>query len=261
MVIDVHCFLPPQPASPIPASDVENYCQITGVDVFLVANPAAAAVGNGEPDETAANAACLAVCSGHERLVPLYWACPGRPDSHVQAFAGALQTEPFAGAVFAPFTPGGDPQAACAALEGHLAVLSRLRRPAVFILGDEGPGALDGVLSLARRYDGAPIVLCGLCHGGRQRVWVAALDELTRAARRSDAQIFIDTSFTRPEDVVNAARTYGASRLIHGTGATLFDGAAAQRSRIDLAQLRRSLGTDVFGEIYAGHAQRLLAVE
>jgi len=259
MVIDAHAYLDSSASAASAAEAMHAYVQACGVDALLVANRPTLADGTARPDwdETEANLTCLTVCRACRNLFPLYWARPGRFDSHAYAFAGALSSEPFAGAILDPAHGEADPEQAVNLLSPYLGVLASLRLPAVLrtSVGREIP--IETVVTLARRYPNVGLVVTA---AGRGRGWTNTIDEIQRFMGRGDARLSVDVAQARPDDIVRATGELGAERLLFGTAGTLLDMPHAARCRELLEDLRRRLSPQKFALVAGGNAAQLFGL-
>ena len=104
MIIDVHGHVGGLDARVFSLDQMARYLDACAVERVLVSSLDAVShhPGARNLEETAANTSCLDACRQDGRLVPLYWVRLGHVDSNVHAFAGAIDIEPFAGAVSFP---------------------------------------------------------------------------------------------------------------------------------------------------------------
>lgn len=252
MLVDVHGHLSPS----APPARLTTYAGLCGLDFVLVSNRAAAALPPGAPDldEAAANSACLQACRLHGRLVPLYWLRPGRPDSSLPAVAGALTTEPFVGAVFAP-ADGGYDLADHKLLAPYVDVLARTARPGLICIGAGEATAPVKAYDLARRFPRVPLVLCGCSAPESRRA--EALDVVRRAAHRGDADLYLDTSHATGDAIRSAIYAAGAARLLFGSNALCYDDTHVPRHIAVLDELRKTLLPEEFRQVAGANAAAL----
>lgn len=240
----------------MPAGEqVCRYAGAAGIDLVLVSNRDAAAWPRqaANVDEVDANLACLRVCRAAPRLAPLYWVRPGRLDSNIHAFAGALATEPFAGVVFAPAE--GDFDAADPRLEPYLAVLAAVNRPAVFCVQADERALPAKVCHQAGRHAEVPMVLCLCGSGASERA--ATLDVACQARRRGSANLYLDTSHADAAEAHAAVRALGSDRVLFGSDALCGgDGHAARQTAL-LDALRKCLSATEFQQVAGASAARL----
>jgi len=251
MLIDVHAHF----GRDAPAARLTTYAGLSNVDFVLVSNRDGAVEPPGAPDldETETNLACLDACRQQARLVPLYWLRPGRLDSNVYTFAGALATEPFAGAVLSPSAAAFDADASL--LDEYLDVLAQLERPALFCIGNEARSAPARVLAVARRHPGLPIVLCACGVGDARRREM--LDVARQARRAGDANLYVDTSHATQAEVRQAVEALGSDRVLYGTNAIAFGDTHVPRHIALLDELRQALAPADYQQVTANNALRL----
>lgn len=235
MVVDVHAHFD----DATPPARITRYAGVCNVDLVLVSNRDAASRPDGarDYDEAAANGACLAACKEHARLVPLYWVRPGRKDSNVHAFAGALAGEAFVGVVFAPADNGFD--IADSMLDPYFEVLAKAGRPALVCVSGDERSAPARVHTLGARHPQVPIVLGGCGAAPERRA--EALDAVQRAAQRKDANLYLDTSHATVDTIRSAIGAVGAERVLFGTNALSYEDAHVPRHIALLEELRRTL--------------------
>lgn len=216
MAIDVHAHLGALGRRQAAVSDLLQHARRCGIDRVLVSNldAGSAPPPAGDLCETEANLATLRECARQPLLAPLYWARPGRVDSHVLAFAGALASEAFAGALFAPSANEFD--ADDELLDPYIAMLARLRLAAVFVATRDERAAPVRVYNLARRHPHVAFVICDAAADTQIR---EALDVATRAAERNDARLYLDTSHASWEELSAMLRAVGPERVLFGSDA------------------------------------------
>ncbi len=251
MIIDCHAYLDQRAGRRALPASISAFAQACGVDCFLVSNLEAApsSLGGGDLDETSANVACLAASTPTPALAPLYVARPGSPGSHISAFTGALDSEPFRGVVFfsvpAPDSPAIDP---------YLVALRKRSLPALFPIQAGGSFTVAKVAALARRFAGVPVVMLG---AGREREWPKAVEEVRRTRQRDDVALYLDTACARADEVATTVSELGPERLLFGSGATVLYREHAQPCRRELDLLRARLSADAFQKVTCDNAQQL----
>lgn len=255
MLIDVHGHIgSAKPAAATPAR-VSTYAGLCGLKYVLVSNRDGAAepAGARNQDETDTNIACLQACQSQKYLVPLYWARPGLIDSNVNAFAGAMKSEPFAGAVFAPSAVRCD--AGSEVLGRYLAALDVVGRPAFVCYSDDERDAPAKIYAQAQRLPQLTIVLCGCRAGEQQRA--AALAAAREAFHHRNATLYVDTSHATAAEIRLAIETLGAERVLYGTNAVAYGDSHVPRHIALLDELRRLLSPADFGLVTGGNALRM----
>ncbi len=255
MRIDVHGHFGHKTAGAAPPGRVATYAGVAGFDSVLVSNRDAASesAGAANLDEADANAACLAACRGHDRLLPLYWVRPGRADSHVPTMVGALTTEPFVGLVFSPGDNGYDVRDPL--LDEYLGMAARIGRPVLFCVGGDERSAPKGVYERGRQHPTLPIVLCACGAPKAQRA--AMLEVVRHAWQRSDARLYLDTSHANREEICAAVRTVGAEHVLFGSNAVSYGEAHLPRHLALLEELREALVPEEYEQVVGGSASRL----
>ena len=258
MLVDIHGHIGFTAPSAAPPARLAVYAGACDVDYVLVSNRDAgeAVPGVSGQDEYDANVACLKACAGHPRLRPLYWVRPGRADSNVHAVVGALQTEPFVGVVFSPGDMGFD--ASGAILDPYLSALAGTACPVLFCTGGDEGASPTNIYETARRHPQVPIVLCrcGLATAHR----ASALDVVSQAVSRHNANLYLDTSHASVEEICMAVRVVGAERVLFGTDAPSYADAHIPRHIALLSELRQALDTDVQRRLFGGNAAQLFGL-
>lgn len=256
MLIDVHAHIGAVADRSYDAEILRQYATTCRVDVVLVSCADRTTAGEAL-DEADANAACLKACEANPRFAPLYWVRPGRFDSHPQAFAGALGSAPFVGAVFCPALHGYELDDE-ARLDPYMTALSRVRRPAVIALSGSGPVHGAHVYAFARKWSKTPLVLCGaLGCAGRDDL----LDTIRHASKRGDAAIYVDTAHADADEIARATAALGARRVLFGTDACGGGMAQIAQTQRLLRQLRETLPADAYARVTAENARELFGVE
>lgn len=253
MRIDVHAHIGQLPQRPaVSAEDLHAYVEFCGLERLAISNLDAAA-NHGDQDEADANYAVLQLCQADKRLVPLYWVRPGRSDSHPYAMAGAIETDGFAGAVFAPALNGFSPEDRL--LEPYLNALEKLGRPAFFLTAKEDPARPHAVYVAARRHPTIPFIMC---NASTDTHWHEALELMRRVRQQQDAQLYVTTSQASADDVRATITAIGAEHLLLGTDALRFGPQHGARVMRLLSGLEQTISPDAFERITFGNARRAL---
>lgn len=252
MIIDVHGHVGWLGKREGKTAHFKMYLDACGVERLMVSNlSAAGSFGGGNVEETPANVECLTLCREDSRLVPLYWVRVGHADSHLHAFAGALEVEPFAGAVFAPTYNGfaaGDTR-----LDPYMAVLGKLKKPAVFLTAPQENGKPAEVYELAKRHPSVSFVLCG---AGGEDQWSEAVDVVRRAHERTSARLYLCTGRAEVDDIISTAGALGTERMLFGSDATYLGQRHGEHFRTMLGALREALSAEDYAAIVGGNALR-----
>lgn len=255
MIIDIHGHIDRLADRQLDADEVEAYAHASGVGLIMVSNRDAGSkdAGGSDLDETEANAACLAACENCPVLKPLYWVRPGKFDSNAHAFAGALSSAPFLGAVFSPLQNEFDARSQ-ELLSPYLTTLGNLGLPALFCVHADERASIGGVISLARRHSNVPFVLYDAAH---ERNWSKVADDIHKSMRRSDARLYLDTAGAGVAQVREAIQILGSQQILFGSGGTILDDADTRAGRTLLDKLRAELSPTDFEWITTGNARRL----
>jgi predicted TIM-barrel fold metal-dependent hydrolase len=254
----VHAHLGPFPQYDSTRERLSAYLDSTGIERALISNRAASgpAGGGSDMDETEANQACLDACAADPRLTPLYWARPGRAESLILAFRGALRAAPFAGAVFSPALNGFAADARV--VDPYLQALAEVRQPALFHVGEDETSSPERIVQLARRHAALPIVIYGAAKSG-QRIRILSLLRQARAARES--QLYFDTAQCSAAEIAQAVRSLGSGQVLFGTDALCRGDAHAGHVAEVLRELREKLTPEEFLAVTAENARRLFRLD
>jgi predicted TIM-barrel fold metal-dependent hydrolase len=254
MLIDVHGHIGALGGRVFSIEWMRSYVELCGVQRVLVSNLDGAAVGDRprDVDELDANVACLEVCRAHSFLAPVYWVRPGRLDSNIHAFAGALESEPFVGAFFSP--PFNRFEADDTRLDPYLAALAKLGKPALVQVGVDDATRPERIHALGRRHPRTSIVLCNVAGNVH---WKEALDVTARAKARDEARLLLETADATAADVVEAVQAAGADRVVYGSDATRLSERHGPRCREVLASLREALPPEERARVLGGTAGEL----
>jgi predicted TIM-barrel fold metal-dependent hydrolase len=254
MVIDVHGHLGrlrQRESSPPLLNRYLDHCRI---DRLLVSNLDAASSGDGAVnlDEADANLACLTACRQHKRWVPLYWVRPGKVDSNIHAFTGALSAEPFAGVVFSPVL--NDFSADAALLDPYLLMMARVGVPGLFHVAADDNARPVTVYRVAKRHPNLPLILYNAAEAG---LWAEALEIVRRATDRDDANLYLATGYASIGEVLVAVGGAGLERVLYGSDATCYGQEHASRCLKLLDGLRAALPEETAARIIGGNAATL----
>ena len=173
-----------------------------GVDLAVVSNISAI------EDPEKANDEMAVWARRYPRLVPLVWATPGssRPEKIleylVMGFRG-VKLHPTAGKY----------RADCPAVRPVLDVCREAQAPALFHCAADEFSAPVLLGRVAADYPEVPIILAHM------NMFGSAQDAITVA--ESFPNVYLDTSWARPERVVEAVQAVGADRVLWGTDAPL----------------------------------------
>lgn len=232
---------------------LNTFAESCAIDIILFANLDAAAEGNGA-EETQANLAALEVRRDFKRLVPMYWVRPGRFDSNIHAFAGAIDAEPFAAALFAPRL--GRFQADADILDPYLSVLARLHKPAVFRTDPDADARPACVYRVAQRHPGVPIVLCAASRDTHLR---EAVEYVERATQRRDARLYLATAHMNQDEVADAIGRIGEDHVLFASDAPQGPD-HDQATRDHLEAMRNALSTEQYAAYTGQNAERIFHI-
>lgn len=254
MLIDVHGHIGALGGRVYSHEWMRDYLKLCGVERVLVSNLDAASVGDRprDLDEFDANTACLAACREQPALAPVYWVRPGRFDSSLHAFAGAVESEPFFGAFFSP--PFNQYEADAPMLDPYLAVLTKLDRPALVQVGVDDATRPERVYRLAQRHPRLPIILCNVAGNVH---WHEALEVARQARTRESARLLIETSEASAENVREAVQALGANSVVYGSDATRLSERHAARARDLLQAIRQALAPEEHALVLGGVAREI----
>lgn len=239
-MIDVHSFFGRIGATTRTPAMVDAFAARLGVEgVFVSCLSGASVPGQcDDRDEIDVNVAVLRTCEEYPRLRPVYWVRPGRRDSVIRAFAGALATRPFVGAVFAPVL--NDFFADSARLDPYIEVLTARNLPAFFCTGRDDRATPERIYTLMRRHVGARVVLYdALSDVHRDDTMRVAV----RCAQRGDVRVWADTAGADATTILNAITRLGAEQVVFGSGAGAWTDGQSEASVIaSLTEWTHKLG-------------------
>lgn len=256
MIIDVHGHIGAFADRSIVSERLIEFVESGCVDRVLISNLDAASHGDGAQDihEADANLACLDLHRTQPKLLPVYWVRVGRFDSDVHAYAGALDSEPFLAALFAPHRNGfgtDDPE-----LTPYLAVLGDAKKPAIFLTDADEPARPTAVYTLAKRYPHIAFLLSGVSSGP---AWREALDCIERSVLRRDARLYLESSNASADEMVEAIQVVGDDHLLFGSDAVTTDQHTESCKRL-LSELREKTDRKVFQRVTSENACRLFGI-
>lgn len=173
-----------------------------GVDLAVVSNISAMEDPEGANDEMSAWA------RRYPRLIPLVWATPGitRPEKVLEYLGMG-----FRGVKLHP--TAGKYRADCSTVRPVLDVCRVTQAPALFHCAADEFSAPALLGQVAADYPEAPIILAHMNMFGSARDAIAVAEGFPN--------VYLDTSWARPERVVEAVRRVGADRVLWGTDAPL----------------------------------------
>jgi predicted TIM-barrel fold metal-dependent hydrolase len=231
-----------------------EYAAACDLDRLIFSNVAAAAAPDGaDESETAANMEALRVAAANPRLTPLYWVRPGRMDSHPQAVAGALETEAFAGLLLAPRLSNFALDEA--RLDRYVEAAARTRKAVFVLVTRDDRSRPMRAYALARRFPTVPFVLMP---GATDQVWQDAVEIVSRAVNKDDANLHVVTTHMTALDVRSAAERLGTDRVLFGTDALALGATHAEHARRFIAELRMVLPPEAFESVIGANAAGLL---
>jgi predicted TIM-barrel fold metal-dependent hydrolase len=258
MVVDVHGYFGLVTPGAVPPARINTYAGVSGAELVLVSNRDGASepTGAADLDEVEVNEACLGACEAHKHLVPVYWVRPGRFDSNLRAFAGAIETADFVGAMFFASAAGFD--AGDDAVTAYLSVLATMGRPALFSITDDDRCAPEKIYAQARRQPKLPVVLCNCRAGAARRRDV--LEVVHAAASHRDADLYTDTAHATGVEIRAMVQAVGTERVVWGTDALSHGDYHAPRHITLLEEVRKLLPPDDFRRITTANALRLFGL-
>jgi predicted TIM-barrel fold metal-dependent hydrolase len=254
VIIDVHGHIGRLAEREFSLTEMTQYLDSCAIGRALISNLDAASVplGASNLEETPANVACLRMCREDGRLVPLYWVRLGQIDSHVRAFAGALEIEPFVGAAFSPALNGF--AADDTRLDSYLSVLAKRKRVALFHTSRDELARPAAVYTLAKRHPRVPVVLCD---AGGDIHWGEAIDVVSRAWQREDARLYLCCGRATADELLAAVKALGAQRVVYGSEAPRLGPRHAEHYQALLDRLQESLVPEQFAQVTGRNAAEL----
>lgn len=237
MIIDVHAHIGRLENPEGETAGLAGYLSTSNIETVFISNLQAARVGNHarDLDETEANLATLRVAEPNPRVLALYWARPGCPDSHPQAVMGALSQSPFYGLVLAPKHcdyAADDPR-----VDPYIQIASRYRLPVLVLSSRDEQSRPRRIYQLARRF---PRQVFIILNSDADAHWREAVDCAQKSIAGNDSRLYLETAHIPPDEVTAALRVIRPDRLVFGSDANL---AAPETDTIAMIrQLDRALG-------------------
>lgn len=240
----------------VTADWLTHYQSACGLEQICVAHAGAATheAGGENLDEAVANSALVSLARDHSSWRPLYWLRPGRLDSNVHAFAGAVQSEAFVGVVLAPHLT--DFELDERLLSPYLAVAALRRLPVLVLVGRTETSRPSRVAALARRFPNAPFVLCSAGGGAS---WSEAVDCVQRIQQRQDARLGLDTAGASQAEVQQAVAAVGPHSVYFASEAASDAESHIARAALLIKEIRAALGPADADCVLGANAARLLA--
>lgn len=268
-VVDIHAHLGTFGSFDLRLETLLGYIERSRVRLALVSNlDGSSAQPTRQLGSSAANQVTLETVRRHPgRLRGLLWANP--------ADATAAELEPFVAA-----TIDGNPagERAFVGLKLHpdfdrfladdrrvdpfLALCRRHQLVAVFHAGPPGgPSAPERIAAAARRHPTVPVVLYHMgadgFDGGSGDGQKAAIAVVEKSLAAGDANLYLETSQTPVEWIVEAVRRVGEDRVLFGTDATYYGAAHFETYAPNVSRLRRELSPSALAAVMGGNARRL----
>jgi uncharacterized protein len=270
--VDIHAHLGSFGTFDLRLETLLGYIERSGVRLALVSNlDGSSAQPTRRLGSSAANQATLETVRLHPgRLRGLLWANP--------ADATAAELEPFMAA-----TIDGDPagERAFVGLKLHpdfdrfladdrrvdpfLELCRRHQLVAVFHAGPPGsPSAPERIAAAARRHPAVPVVLYHMgadgFDGGSGDGQKAAIAVVEKSLADGDANLYLETSQTPVEWIVEAVRRVGEDRVLFGTDATYYGADHFVTYAPVVNRLRRELPAPALAAVMGGNARRLFGL-
>lgn len=256
MIVDAYGLYSRRTDSPWNAGSLTAYREAVGCEWVLIGSLDAApsSAGGSSQDEFEANLAALNFCRTQPGFRPFYVACPGRPDAHAPAAAGALALEPFQGCLFAPGKMGGGLEPT--AYDPYFHFLTRNDLPAAFVL-DRLVATPERVLGLIKRNRELRAVLCP----GPTLRWTDVLEQVHHATAGSpEGRISLCTTTGRASEIALAVKQLGAAHVMLGTDAPVLGTEHATRVTTLLRELEASLSPGDFERVSHANADALFSL-
>lgn len=254
MIIDVHGHIGRMPDLQAELTAIDAYARGASIHRLLISNLRAASVGEHGANlhETDANVMVLDAAQRRPRFSAVYWARPGREDSHPQAVAGALETEPFAALLLSPKL--NDFAIDDARVDPYVMAAARVNRTVLVLCGRDERSRPRRAYDLARRFPRMPVVLLN-AHG--EANIQEALECAQQAARTCDADLYLTTAHTPAEEIIAAVQALGSARVLFGADALGLGPSGTHAIRALVERLQRELPADAARAVLGANAQRL----
>ena len=272
-VVDVHAHLGSFGIFDLRLETLFGYLDRSGVRLALVSNlDGSSAQPTGQLGPSAANQVTLETVRRHPgRLRGLLWANP--------TAATAAELEPFVAATIDGSSAG---ERAFVGVKLHpdfdrfladdrrvdpfLELCRRHRLVAVFHSGPPGTAsAPERIAATARRHPTVPVVLYHMgadgFDGGSGDGQKAAIAVVEKSLAGGQKNLYLETSQTPVEWIVEAVRRVGEDRVLFGTDATYYGAKHFETYAPVVNRLRHELSAPALAAVMGGNARRLFRLE
>jgi predicted TIM-barrel fold metal-dependent hydrolase len=258
MIIDVHGHIGRSANTQTELIAIDAYVRSCSIHSLLISNMRAAVTSDphADLDETDANMAVLEAIERRPRLSAVYWVRPGRPDSHPQAVAGALETEPFVAILLAPrLNEFGldDPK-----IDAYVMAAARVNRPVLVICGRDERSRPRRAYDLARRF---PRMAFILLNATGEPHWREAAECAEQAIKAGDANLYLTTANVPQAEALATIQSIGSARVLFGSDALALGGDHARTVRTLTDQLRSDLPEESSRAVLGENALKLFAIQ
>ena len=206
--------------------------------------------------EIEANEETAAAIQPYPFLRGLAWARPTDPGSSVKNLEPFLRDKGFVGIKLHPkFNQfrADDPR-----VDPYLDLCEAYHVPAVFHCGMESSCHPRTIYRLAQRHPSVPVVLYHMVFFGDSRL---AVEVVAEAQASKDARIYLETSQTSAQDILEAVRRVGSENVLFGTDATYYGRNHYQEYFETLRVLKQNLSPEDYGRVTSGNALKLFRLE
>lgn len=268
-VVDVHAHLGSFGSFDLRIETLLGYLDRSGVRLALVSNlDGSSASPTQRLGASAANQVTLETVRRHSaRLRGLLWANPTEATvAELERFVAATVDGSAAGErafVGLKLHPDFDRFLADdRRVDPFLDLCRRHQLVAVFHAGPPGSAsAPERIAAAARRHPTVPVVLYHMgadgFDGGSGDGQKAAIAVVEKSLAARDANLYLETSQTAAQWIVEAVRRVGEDRVLFGTDATYYGTAHFETYAPVVSRLRRELSPSALAAVMGGNARRL----
>lgn len=207
-------------------------------------------------DETAANRKTADAVRQYPFLRGLAWAKPADTGGSADAIEPFLRDEGFVGIKLHPnFNQfdADDPR-----VDAYLELCEKYDVPAVFHSGSEKRCHPRTIYEIAKRHPRVAVVLYHMVFFGPSK---DAVDVAEEAKARGDARIYLETSQTPPDAILEAVRRLGSEYVLFGSDATYYGKDHYDHYFDTLRQLKKGLSPEGYDNVTAGNAIKLFRLQ
>ena len=203
-------------------------------------------------DEIQANEETAAAVARYSFLRGLAWARPADAGGSASNLEPFLRDKGFVGIKFHPkFNQfrADDPR-----VDAYLDLCEKYGVPAVFHCGMESECHPRTIYRLAKRHPKVAVVLYHMVFFGDSRLAIEVAEE---AKAKNDARIYLETSQTKADAILDAIRRLGSVFVLFGTDATYYGEDHYKEYFETLNMLKKELSSEDYERVVSGNAFKL----